>query len=433
MKGLCATPPTALCSVPLSTSLYHMNSENSAASVFISICTGRRTGMWINMKVAIILNRFDMGGIPKACISFINQLSDFYDVTLITQEKKEALETLLPPNIIIQNLYPIVFRDVLKIMHSEHKHYDIIKYTIQYLFYSRVTHNWVRAHEIIAQKAGFRIPDTFDCVISYHGLNIRHIMTALYSVEARKRIVWVHGQHSYTNKEVRAIEKICRKFDKIYCVSPVMLERFVKDFPSVVDISESYKNILEVEKIKELSNEQVVSFDDSFVNLVTVGRVSREKGQDLIPKATKLLLDKGLKIRWYIIGDGDDTERIKKLCCDERVEDSVIFVGAKQNPYPYMKNCDIYVQPSYTEGYCLTVCEAAILAKPIVLTAAAAAGILVDGENTIVTEANAESIADGIQRMIENPDMQQCFTKNLNGVDLSNRDEIKKLISFLNT
>ena len=122
-------------------------------------------------------------------------------------------------------------------------------------------------------------------------------------------------------------------------------------------------------------------------------------------------------------------QKIKEADMTERV----ILLGKKENPYPYMKNCDIYVQPSYTEGYCLTVCEAAILAKPIVLTAAAAAGILVDGENAIVTEANAESIADGIQRMIENPDMQQCFTENLNGVDLSNRDEIEKLISFLNT
>ena len=109
----------------------------------------------------------------------------------------------------------------------------------------------------------------------------------------------------------------------------------------------------------------------------------------------------------------------------------MFLLGAKKNPYPYMQQCDIYVQPSYTEGYCLTVCEAAILRKPIVLTAAAAAGVLEDGINAIVTEPETESIAEGIIKLAANSELRDHFELELERADFSNREEIQKLLFFL--
>ena len=108
--------------------------------------------------------------------------------------------------------------------------------------------------------------------------------------------------------------------------------------------------------------------------------------------------------------------------------DSICFVGSKPNPYPYMQMCDIYVQPSYTEGYCLTVCEAAILQKPIVLTEIAAAEILENGRTAVVVKANITSIAEGIEKLILHPEIKKNFIKNLSKLDLSNSWEIEKLM-----
>ena len=93
--------------------------------------------------------------------------------------------------------------------------------------------------------------------------------------------------------------------------------------------------------------------------------------------------------------------------------------------------CDIYVQPSYTEGYCLTVCEAAILGKPIVLTEIAAAEILENGKTAIVVKPNINSITDGIEKLIFQPEIKRNLIKNLAELDLSNSQEIDKLLKII--
>ena len=179
---------------------------------------------------------------------------------------------------------------------------------------------------------------------------------------------------------------------------------------------------------QELVTEKI---DSKVVNIATVGRVSKEKGQEMIPSVIKMLQDRGVKVFWYIVGDGDDLDRIKEISCEYGVADSICFVGSKSNPYPYMKMCDIYVQPSYTEGYCLTVCEAAILGKPIVLTEIAAAEILENGKTAIVVKPNINSITDGIEKLIFQPEIKRNLIKNLAELDLSNSQEIDKLLRII--
>ena len=112
--------------------------------------------------------------------------------------------------------------------------------------------------------------------------------------------------------------------------------------------------------------------------------------------------------------------------------ESVCFLGAKTNPYPYMKMCDIYVQPSYTEGYCLTVCEAAILGKAIVLTEIASAEILENGRTGVVAEPCVDSLVNGIEKLIREPSLKKKMQENVKELDLSNSKEINKLLDFIN-
>lgn len=168
------------------------------------------------------------------------------------------------------------------------------------------------------------------------------------------------------------------------------------------------------------------------INITTVGRVSKEKGQEMIPHVIKILKDRGLKVFWYIVGDGNDLNRIKEISRECGVEDSINFVGSKSNPYPYMKMCDIYVQPSYTEGFCLTVCEAAILGKSIVLTEIAAVAEILENEKTaIFVKPNANSISDGIEKVLLHPEIKNNLMRNISDLDLSNSQEIEKLLRII--
>ena len=102
--------------------------------------------------------------------------------------------------------------------------------------------------------------------------------------------------------------------------------------------------------------------------ILTVGRISEEKGQQVAIAALKLLLDRGYVLKWYFVGDGDNRDCCEQLAEEYGIRDNVVFLGVQTNPYGYMKDCDVYVQPSRHEGYCTTVNEAKFLCKPIVCT-----------------------------------------------------------------
>src|SRR5699024_3747669 len=89
----------------------------------------------------------------------------------------------------------------------------------------------------------------------------------------------------------------------------------------------------------------------------SVGRFTHQKNFDQVPVIARLLADKGVKFEWYLIGFGDDEDLIRSKIRGANMEEFVIILGRKKNPYPYMKACDIYVQPSRYEGKAVTVRE----------------------------------------------------------------------------
>lgn len=379
-----------------------------------------------------MLDEMSIGGIPKACADFANQLTEYCDVTMLMRRQDGEMMNLLSPRIHIQLIPHYVFRDaILKIL-KEHRYHRLITYAVPYLFWWRICRRWVKANKMTAKEMGIYAPGEYECVIAYHGMNISHMVKALYCVHADKRIAWIHGDHPFTGVHKKDAAEVYEDFDKIFCVSPSMRDRFLEDFPNVSSITDSYKNLLVPERIRALAEEPVEEvFDDSVLNIVTVGRISPEKGQELIPPVAAALKQKGYRYHWYIVGDGDDFNRIEQLTQDMGVNDTVSLLGARNNPYPYMQKCDIYVQPSYSEGYCLTVCEAAILKKPCVLTKIAAAQILDDGIHAIVTKPDAEALTEALERMLTQPELRELFAFNLGRMDLTNREEISKLIDFL--
>lgn len=382
--------------------------------------------------IAIVLDDMSVGGIPKACADFVSQLIDYFDVTMIMRSVDGEMMSLLPANIQIITTRRLVFRDISREMIKKHKYILFTKFAIPYVYTSRISNRWVKANAMVARERGIHVKGEYDCVIAYHGMNIGHLATALYGVNAKRKIAWIHGDHPFEGIHKHDVEHIYQEFDRIFCVSPVVRERFLTDFPKLELKTESYKNHLDPDLISKKAKESVSDFtEDDRVKLVTVGRISKEKGQELIPPIVRELENRNIKVHWYLVGDGDDMERIRNAAKELMISDYLTFLGSKDNPYPYIKKCDIYVQPSYTEGYCLTVCEAAILCKPIVLTAAAAAGILENGKNAIVTEASAVGLTNGIEYLITHKSVQDSFESRLKKEDFSNRNEINKLLDYL--
>jgi glycosyltransferase involved in cell wall biosynthesis len=157
----------------------------------------------------------------------------------------------------------------------------------------------------------------------------------------------------------------------------------------------------------------ICSWNGDGPHLITVGRLYHAKGIDIAARACKVLKDRGLKFCWHVYGDGIMRDEISRYVEQNGLQAYFILEGATQNPYPYMKKADLLVQPSRVEGKSIVLDEARILGKAIVVTNYPSVyDQIEDGVTGIITGMEPEQIADGIQRILEDPDLKKHLEEN---------------------
>lgn len=385
-------------------------------------------------KVAILLPWLKMGGTNKIALHFMKELSQYCDVTLILSEYTGELLSQLPENIhlVVDTMRP--FKEIFK--------EDLRKLRIGNLIRDAVYYGRIKAkkdnvdnYRYLVQRHGYICDTEFDCAISYHGQSPERLLNLLYRTHAKKKVAWIHGEFSNTADHCRRMNPYYDRMDRLFFVSGHTLESFRRKF----DISRSRCSVYynPIDRGEILTKAQMPcepAFDPGFVNLVTVGRVSAEKGQDMIPAVTRRLLDEGHPVRWYVIGDGDMRPRVEQLCREQGVEENVLLLGTRTNPYPFMAHCDVYVQPSYTEGYSTTICEAGMLGKAIVGTVPSG-GIweqIDNGKSGLIVEATADGLYEGIRRLIEDKALRHSFGEKIKEKNFEGKGEIREFLEFLN-
>ena len=194
-------------------------------------------------------------------------------------------------------------------------------------------------------------------------------------VKAKKKAAWIHTDYSKIDVDAELELPVWSKFDHVVSISDQVTENFLGVFPSLKDKIVRIDNILSPKFVRERA-EQIPSEvinkempkEDGVTNLLSVGRFCYAKNYDNVPDICRRIIDAGVSVRWYLIGYGGDEPLIRSKIAETGMEDRVIIIGKKSNPYPYIKACDIYVQPSRYEGNSVTVREAQILCKPVVVT-----------------------------------------------------------------
>lgn len=384
-------------------------------------------------KIAILLPWLKMGGTNKVAIRFMEELVQFCDVTLILSQNVGELLDDVPKGVrvIIDEMIP--FREMFV---KDIKGFRIGYVIRDLIYYLRVKtgHDNIDNYRYIVKRYPHIVKDVFDCAISYHGQSPERLLNLIYRIHSRKKAVWIHGEMSFPEDQCRRMEKYYRKMDQYFFVSTPTKNAFIQKISIDPQKTTVYYNRLNGQEILEKSQEAMEDvFSEETVNLLTVGRVSAEKGQDMIPKIVRELNDKGYDVRWYVIGDGPSLDRLKGLIQKENVSDRVVLLGVKNNPYPYMKACDIYVQPSYTEGYSTTICEAGILGKAIIGTKTSG-GIrdqIENGESGLIVDASVEGLEQGIIRLLEDSLLRQKFEQNILKKDFEGKGEIRKFINYI--
>ena len=271
----------------------------------------------------------------------------------------------------------------------------------------------------------------YDCVISY--LTPHYVATE--RVKAKKRIAWIHTDYSTVAIDVEEQLKMWSRYDYIVSISDAVKKSFTEKFPTlssqVINIGNMMPMLYLYTMVNAFQTEDEMP-DDGTIRLLSIGRFCTAKNFDNVPDICRRLRQLGHNVKWYLIGYGGDESLIRQRISEAGMQEYVIILGKRENPYPYIRCCDLYVQPSRYEGKCVSVIEAQILQKPVIITDYPTSGSqLEDGVDGVIVPMGNEECAVGIAEVLSNPDKMNNLADNCRTRDYSNMTNIESLYKII--
>lgn len=255
----------------------------------------------------------------------------------------------------------------------------------------------------------------YDIAVAYsqNGLAPYYVID---KVQADRKVLWYHnGAYEQTGKQYELDKQYYVQFDYIVAVSNDCAKVLLDKFPTAKEKIVVLRNICDYDGVRESAQAFVPeSFAKKCTHIVTVGRMTVEKGAQIAVEVCRQLCAEGRDICWHWVGDGNQSAAIRKKVEELGLQDSFLLVGNQTNPYPYIQCADIYVQPSYYEAYSTTVTEAKILCRPIVATdVGGMRDQLQDTQNGLIVPIDAQAIAKAVEKLLDQPELRKTFEEEL--------------------
>lgn len=270
----------------------------------------------------------------------------------------------------------------------------------------------------------------YDVAIGY--LEKNPIYYCVEKVNANKKIGFIHNDYEKLGMNPDIDGKYFNQLDNIITVSEGCAEVLKQTFPQHKSKIQVMYNIISPKVIHKMANEDI-NIDKEKINIVSVGRLNYQKGFDIAIEACGLLKKNGYNFVWNILGEGEERHKLEEMIKEHHLENMFILEGIKENPYPYIKHADIYVQPSRFEGKSIAIDEAKILNKPILVTNFSTAKDQIDDQtNGLIVDMNPESIYKGIKQLIDSEELRGRLSQNLSNEELGTEKEIEKLYNLFN-
>ena len=400
-------------------------------------------------RVFIAIHYLELGGAEISLIGLLQSLDySKYDVDLFVYSHRGELMDFISKEV---NLLP----EVKEYAQIERPLKDVIrdgywkialarlKAKMQFRRYVRRNHpkDGSAVFQYVSSAVSPYLPSLkylgeYDLAISF--LTPHNIV--LEKVKAKRKAAWIHTDYSRIDVNTDMELPIWSLFDHIVSISQEVTKSFVSRFPSLQQKIIEIENILSAKFVREraeLISPQEVALEmkreEGETVLLSVGRFCESKNYDTVPDICRRIIEAGCPVKWYLIGYGGDEPLIRRKITEAGMEGKVIILGKKTNPYPFIKVCDIYVQPSRYEGKSVTVREAQILCKPVVITDYPTARSQVkDGIDGVIVPLDNEGCAAGIVRLIKDLERQGSLVEYEMVNDFGNESESRKIDGLLN-
>lgn len=273
----------------------------------------------------------------------------------------------------------------------------------------------------------------YDYAVCYHVHSPIMIKFVSKYIRSNHKYAWIHNDFSTTGFRIDKLSKYLEEYEKFIGVSETVTQEFGALCPRFKCKAITIPNSLDKRDIlKKSMLEPSIGFlrkktDD--ITVLTIGRLTEQKGIDLAVKICSNVVKRGFRIIWYVIGWGEEEQQIKNLIEEEKLEEHFYLLGKISNPYPLLRQCDIYAQPSRHEGYGLAIAEARILCKPIITTDFAGVREQIVNQTTgiIVPTCDVESFTEGLISLFEKKNRDR-FSNALSEAGYSDSfDEMRNL------
>jgi glycosyltransferase involved in cell wall biosynthesis len=274
-----------------------------------------------------------------------------------------------------------------------------------------------------------KMPEAYDAAIGF--LEKSSVYFVADKVSAAKKIAFIHNDYGELGMDPDFDREYFSRLDHIATVSAECAQVLEKTFPEFAAKIGVIHNIVSPAFIRSLS-ERGSAEDMAEGSLLSIGRLQQQKGFDLAIDALAILVENGFAGNWYVIGEGNLRQELQAAIARKNLEGRLVLLGLRENPYPYLKKAEIYVQPSRYEGKSIAIDEAKILGKPIVVTRfSTVADQISDGQNGLVAEMDAASVAEKIQAISDDAGLKARLSANLESENLGTEGEIARLYQLI--
>lgn len=397
------------------------------------------------MKPHILINMhyLEIGGAETALIGLLNALdSEQVDVDLFLHDHRGEMMQFVPEWVNVLppiKEYTMLERPIKELVKRGHWLIAAARLWAKYVSGKayKKSHSSLSNASVFHYMAKYTTPllpkinpnVAYNLAISF----LNPHQTTAQKVNAQKRIAWIHTDYTKIWVDVDDELPVWSKYDYIASISPDVTKTFLQTFPSFTHTNKivEIENILSpafVRRRADIKNvEREMSKYGGEVKLLSVGRFSEAKNYDNVPDICRRMVKEGVDVKWFIIGYGDE-QLIRRKIEEAGMQEHVIILGKRSNPYPYIKACDIYVQPSRYEGKSVTVREAQMLCKPVVVTNyPTASSQIKNGVDGVIVPMDNEGCAKGLAKVIMDKVLQTRLTDYLKTHDYGNEREVDKI------
>lgn len=402
-------------------------------------------------RILFVMHYLEIGGAETALIGLLNAIDySRYDVDLFLHSHHGEMMQFVPKEV---NLLP----EIPIYAQIERPMKNVLKDGYARMVAARMmakmrTRRYIRQHTVKETTAGLQYTaDAVTSLLPAINPSVEYELAVSFlqphnivrdKVRAKKKACWIHTDYSVVNANVEDELPVWEAFDYVISISDDVTKTFLQAFPSLKKKIVLMENILSPTFVRQRAEEfdafselakYAMNKDDKCSIFLTIGRFTYQKNLENVPEiCRKIVRDGALGVRWFIIGYGGDEELIRSKIAEAGMEDYVIILGKKTNPYPYIKACDVYVQPSRYEGKSVTVREAQMLYKPVVVTNyPTASSQIKDGKDGVIVPMDNQGCAEGIVKLIKDSAKQDEIIAYLKTHDYGNELEVEKLYKLI--